>query len=101
LAQAPAQAPAGPPAHGDSIVIGSIGDATSMIPMLTADSASHEMSGWCYNGLLKYDKDLNLTGDLAESWEVSPDGLTITFRLRQGVRFQDGHPYTSADALFN
>jgi peptide/nickel transport system substrate-binding protein len=101
---APARAqntPAGPPAYGDSLVIGSIGDATSMIPMLTADSASHEIGEWCYNGLLKYDKNLNLTGDLAESWEVSSDGLTITFCLREGVCFHDGHPYTSADALFN
>ncbi len=101
LRPAPAAENPAAPATGDSIVIGSIGDATSMIPMLTADSASHEMSGWCYNGLIKYDKDLNLTGDLAESWEVSADGLTITFHLRRGVRFHDGHPYTSADALFN
>ncbi len=96
-------APALPPcpALGDGIVIGSIGDATSMIPMLTADSASHEMSGWCYNGLIKYDADLNLVGDLAESWEVSGDGLTITFHLKKGVRFHDGQPYTAADALFS
>ena len=84
---------------GGGIIIGAIGDATSMIPMITSDSASHEMSGHCYNGLLKYDRDLNLVGDLAKSWEVSPDGLTITFHLRRGVLFHDGKPYTSADAL--
>jgi len=86
---------------GGGIIIGTIGDATSMIPMITSDSASHEMSGYCYNGLLKYDRDLKLVGDLAQSWEVSPDGLTITFHLRRGVVFHDGKPYTSADALFN
>jgi len=89
------------PVIGDSIIIGSIGDATSMISMLTADNASHEISTWCYNGLIKYDKNLNLTGDLAKSWEVSPDGLIITFHLRQDIYFHDGHPYTSADTLFN
>ena len=89
------------PAYGDTVVIGTIGDATSMIPMITSDSASHEMSGYCYNGLLKYDKDLNLVGDLAQSWEVSDDNLTITFHLRKNVRFHDGHPYTARDALFN
>ncbi len=89
------------PVDGGRIVVGTIGDATSMIPMLTADSASHEMSGYCYNGLIKYDKDLNIVGDLARSWEVSRDGLTITFHLRKGVRFHDGRPYTSKDALFN
>ncbi|MCF8032949.1 MAG: peptide-binding protein [Desulfarculaceae bacterium] len=87
--------------NGGSLVIGTIGDATSMIPMITSDSASHEMSGLVYNGLLKYDKDLNLVGDLAESWQVSDDGLTITFKLRKGVRWQDGKPYTAKDALFN
>ncbi|MFH2127990.1 MAG: ABC transporter substrate-binding protein, partial [Pseudomonadota bacterium] len=86
---------------GGSLVMGTIGDATSMIPMITSDSASHEMSGLVYNGLLKYDKDLNLVGDLAQSWTVSPDGLTITFKIRQGVRWQDGKPYTAKDALFN
>jgi peptide/nickel transport system substrate-binding protein len=87
--------------NGGSLVIGTIGDATSMIPMITTDSASHEMSGLVYNGLLKYDKDLNLIGDLAQSWTVSDNGLTITFKIRKGVRWQDGKPYTAQDALFN
>lgn len=37
---------------------------------------------------------------LAESWTVSPDGLTYTLKLRQGVSFSDGAPFTSADVLF-
>ncbi|MDR1397615.1 MAG: peptide-binding protein [Desulfarculales bacterium] len=89
------------PATGDTVVIATIGDATSMIPMITSDTASHEMSAFCYNGLLKYDKDLSLVGDLAQSWRISEDNLTITFYLRQNVRFHDGQPYTAHDALFN
>lgn len=89
------------PVDGGEIVIATIGDATSMIPMITSDTASSDVQGFIYNGLLKYDKNLQLTGDLARSWEVSPDGLTITFHLRKGVRWHDGHPYTSADALFS
>ncbi len=92
---------AGQPVTGGEIVMGTIGDATSLIPMITSDSASSDIQGYIYNGLLKYDQNLQLTGDLAESWEVSPDGLTITFHLRRGVRWQDGKPYTSADALFS
>ena len=89
------------PVDGGRIIIGTIGDATSLIPMITSDSSSHEMSGFCYNGLIKYDKDLNIVGDLAESWDISPDGLVITFHLRKGVKFHDGVEYTSRDALFN
>ena len=101
LCLAPTPAPAAGPVDGGRLVEGTIGAASSMIPMITSAAASHEMRGYCYNGLLKCDKDLNLTGDLAESWTVSPDGLTITFKLRRGVRFSDGAPYTSRDALFN
>ncbi|MCB2184885.1 MAG: peptide-binding protein [Deltaproteobacteria bacterium] len=101
LLTAPALAGADTPTPGGQIVLGSIGDATSMIPMITTDSASSEIQNQIYNGLLKYDKDIKLTGDLAESWEVSPDGLTMTFHLRKGVKWQDGKPYTSADALFS
>ncbi|MBM4329885.1 MAG: peptide-binding protein [Deltaproteobacteria bacterium] len=90
----------GQPAYGDLLIQGSIGDASNLIPMLASDSASHEISSKIFNGLLKYDKDLNLVGDLAESWEVSPDGLTITFKLRKGVKWQDGVEFTAEDVMF-
>ena len=86
--------------YGDAIVVGSIGDASTLIPVVASDSASHDICGLVYNGLLKYDKDLNLTGDLAESWEISPDRLTITFHLRKGVKWHDGKPFTARDCLF-
>lgn len=88
------------PVYGDTLVEGSIGEATNLIPMLASDSASHNISGLIINGLLKYDKDVKLVGDLAESWEVSPDGLQITFKLRRGVTWHDGHPFTARDVLF-
>ena len=90
----------GAPARGDAIVVGSIGDASNLIPLLASDSSSHEIAGYVYNGLVKYDKDLNLVGDLAESWNISKNGLTITFHLRRDVRWHDGHPFTSHDVLY-
>ena len=54
-----------------------------------------------YDGLLEYDTELQPQPSLAESWEVSPDGKTITFKLRQGVKFHDGEPLTSADVRFS
>lgn len=88
------------PAYGDAIVNGSIGDASTFIPALASDSASRGITGLVYNGLVKYDKDLKLVGDLAESWDISPDGLTITFHLHQGVKWHDGAPFTAKDVMF-
>jgi len=54
-----------------------------------------------YDGLLSYDNDLKPHGQLAESWEVSKDGLAITFHLRRGVKWHDGKPFTSADVKWS
>jgi peptide/nickel transport system substrate-binding protein len=88
------------PAYGDIMVEGSIGDASNLIPLLASDSTSHGIAAMIYNGLVKYDKNLNIVGDLAESWEVSPDGLAITFHLRKNVKWHDGLPFTAADVMY-
>lgn len=88
------------PQYGDMIVVGSIGDASVLIPMLASDATSHQIAGLIFNGLVKYDKDLNLVGDLAKSWEISEGGKVITFHLRKGVTWEDGTPFTSGDILF-
>jgi peptide/nickel transport system substrate-binding protein len=68
--------------------------------MLAGDSASHQIAGLVFNGLVKYDTDLSIIGDLAESWEVSQDGLVITFHLRKGVKWTDGVEFTAEDVMF-
>ncbi|MBI5328259.1 MAG: peptide-binding protein [Deltaproteobacteria bacterium] len=88
------------PAYGDTIVEGTIGEPSVLIPMLAGDASSHNVAGLIINGLVKYDKDLSLIGDLAESWDISKDGLTITFRLRKGVRWTDGVEFTAHDVMF-
>ncbi|MEI6212691.1 MAG: peptide-binding protein [Desulfuromonadales bacterium] len=88
------------PVPGDSLVEGTIGEASTLIPLLASDSASHAVAGQIYNGLVKYDKNLNIVGDLAESFDISRDGLTITFHLRRGVKWHDGTPFTSRDVLY-
>ena len=88
------------PAYGDIIVEGSIGDASNLIPLLSADSTSHQIAGMVFNGLVKYDKDVKIVGDLAESWDISKDGLVITFHLRKGIKWHDGKPFTAQDVLY-
>jgi peptide/nickel transport system substrate-binding protein len=96
----PAGSAAAAPVYGDIMVEGAIGDASNLIPLLSSDSTSHGIAGMIFNGLIKYDKDVNVVGDLAESWEISKDGLVITFHLRKGVRWHDGHPFTAEDVLY-
>lgn len=88
------------PDYGDALIVGSIGEPSVLIPMLAGDSASHEVAGLIFNGLVKYDTDLSIIGDLAESWDISPDGLVITFHLRKGVRWTDGVEFTARDVMF-
>ncbi|MDQ6955874.1 MAG: peptide-binding protein [Mariprofundaceae bacterium] len=88
------------PAFGDRLITASIGDASTLIPMIAGDSASHEIAGWLYQPLLKFDKNLNITGQLAQSWDVSDDGLSISFHLRPNVTWSDGKPFTSEDCAF-
>lgn len=49
------------------------------------------------NALLKVDTKSNYVGDLATDWSVSPDSLRYTFKLRKGVKFTDGTPFTADD----
>ena len=88
------------PVTGDSLVEGTIGEASTLIPILASDSSSHAVAGQVYNGLVKYDKNHKIVVDLAESYDISPDGLTITFHLRRGVRWHDGAPFSARDVLY-
>jgi len=53
-----------------------------------------------YEGLFDYDNDGKMVPMLAESYEMSADGKTVTFKLRKNVRWHDGKPFTSADVKF-
>lgn len=88
------------PAYGDTLIVGSIGEPTILIPMLASDNASHHIAGLIFNGLVKYDTDLSVIGDLAESWDISKNGLVITFHLRKGVKWSDGIEFTAEDVMF-
>jgi peptide/nickel transport system substrate-binding protein len=84
----------------DAYVNAGIGDARILIPFLADDVSSSSICALVYNGLTKVDKDLSIVGDLAESWDVTNEGLSITFYLRKNVRWHDGKPFTAKDVSF-
>jgi len=88
------------PAHGGRIIDASIGDASNLIPMIAGDGTSHDVAGLLYLALLKYDSNLNLVGQLAESWVVTKDNLSITFTLKPNLKWSDGKKFTAQDCLF-
>lgn len=88
------------PESGGTMINAMIGEPSGLIPMIAGESAASAIASNIFNSLLKYDKNLELEGELAESWTVSADRRTITFKLKPGLKWADGKPLTSADVLF-
>lgn len=59
------------------------------------------ISGKMFDGLVTYGFDFKPKPQLAESWNLSADGLALTFKLRPGVKWHDGKPFTSADLAYS
>jgi peptide/nickel transport system substrate-binding protein len=93
-------APAAAPAAGKDFVIGFLGDATSLNPVVATDGQSYIAEWPIFDSLVELDEKLGVRPLLAESWEVSRDGLTYTFRLKKGVKWHDGKPFTARDVAF-
>ncbi|MEA2715013.1 MAG: peptide/nickel transport system substrate-binding protein [Candidatus Parcubacteria bacterium] len=87
------------PAHGDNLKEGVAGLPRSINPTLAISDVDRDISSLVYSGLIKWSGG-ELVPDLAKSYEVSADGLTYTFTLRDNLRFQDGHPLTAEDVVF-
>ncbi|MBN1283547.1 MAG: peptide-binding protein [Proteobacteria bacterium] len=76
-------------------------DPPTLNPVLATDTTSGEINNYVYESLLDRDNaTLELKPRLAESWEISPDHLSYTFRLRRGVRWHDGAPFTADDVAY-
>lgn len=69
-------------------------------PSLQASTGVYIIGGKIQEQLVDLDGQGKPIGVLAESWDSSPDGKTITFNLRKGVTWHDGKPFTSADVAF-
>lgn len=89
------------PAFGGSVTIALAADAVTLNPILWNDAASASVGNRIFEGLITADPATGAPVPLlAESWSVSPDGLTYTFHLRQGVVWHDGAPFTAEDVKF-
>jgi peptide/nickel transport system substrate-binding protein len=81
------------------ITVGMYTSVNSLDPRYATDSVSSRAHQLIFNALLDLDDNMRLTPDLAESWD-SADYQTYTLKLREGVRFHDGHELTSDDVVY-
>ena len=75
-------------------------EPSTLDPAKTMDGAG-EMIGDIYSGLVALDASLAVQPGLAERWDVTPDGMTYTFHLRQNAQFHNGRPVTADDVFFS
>ena len=94
-------APAGEGTPGGTLVFGLLRDPIGFDPHINYGASSSSLQGNIYDTLIDYAEDGSLTGSLAESWEVSDDGLNYTFILREGVVYQGGETFSAEDVVFN
>jgi peptide/nickel transport system substrate-binding protein len=72
----------------------------NLAPYISTSAPIGQVTAKIYDGLLEYGFDLKPKPSLAESWQISPDGKTVAFKLRKDVKFHDGKPLTAADVKF-
>ncbi|MFG1420543.1 ABC transporter substrate-binding protein [Roseixanthobacter liquoris] len=89
------------PQRGGTLSIILQPEPVTLTPATNVAQPTQLVAGNIFDGLVTYDFDLKPRPNLAERWEVAPDGLTITFHLRQGVTWHDGRPFTAADVKWS
>ena len=95
-----AEASEGEPVYGGDIVYGITGNPTTFNPLYSVDTASSGIFSTMFEGLVAADPGYEPLGRLATDWEMSDDGLTFTFHLRENVKFHDGSDFTADDVVF-
>lgn len=89
------------PDYGGSYTEGLIGTPQFINPLLAqASDADRDLAKIFYPGLMKYDNSGNLVPDLAESYQISDNGLEYTFTLKKNIKWHDDQPLTADDVIF-
>jgi peptide/nickel transport system substrate-binding protein len=89
------------PVRGGTLTLLLPSEPTALLTIGNVATPILSVSAKVTEGLLKYDYDLNPQPQLATAWNISADGKTYTFSLRQGVKWHDGKPFTSADVAYS
>lgn len=76
-------------------------DPPTLDPHLTTDATSAQIIVEVFGGLVTIDSELNVVPDLAESWDISPDGRVYTFRIRPDATFHNGKQVTAEDVRWS
>lgn len=85
---------------GGSVTFAAQSDPDTLDPHKTSNPVSSVVFTWIYEPLVYQDLDNSYKGLLAQSWTVSDDNKTITFKLRSGIKFTDGSPFNAAAVKF-
>jgi oligopeptide transport system substrate-binding protein len=93
--------PAGPHSPDSLLLPFAAGDPPTLDPAVAQDATSAEIIVEVYSGLVTIDKDLKIVPDIAESWTVSDDKKTYTFKLRSDAKFHNGKAVTAQDFKFS
>ena len=88
------------PQRGGSYSEAVVGTVKNLNPILPEGSASADANRLIFSGLTKFNSQGAVVPDLATEWKISPDGKTYTFKLREGVKWHDGVPFTAQDVEF-
>lgn len=86
--------------YGDAKVEGSGAEAKVLIPPLSSDTASSQITSRMFISLVRYNKHLEIEPYAAESYEVLDNGLRLRFKLRKGLKWSDGTPLDADDVEF-
>lgn len=86
--------------RGGDLSVGLAADLPDLRPWQPRSRGEEQVTAMLYSGLMRLDNRLRPVPDLAESWETTPDGRTLTFTLRPDLRWHDGEPLGASDVLF-
>lgn len=98
---ASAALPAAAQTKGSSVTAVLQSDPTGLVLAFPSNGPAQLVSSKIYEGLVTYSFELKPQPSLARSWDITPDGLTYTFKLQPNVKWNDGKDFSSADVVFS